>query len=358
MSAEAVMSKINISDEAAHELAKFNWFGAGPGQVYAGWTGPNFRKSLERFVDLSKLWNDRFQKAFTTTVGQYLIPTYLDPGLIDLTRQETPFVALLRRSTAVGLTVNIQQISDIASAQWLAESATLTEQDDTFARKTYNIKYGYAIGKVTGQMRAAGRTYVNALQEAIRLKGIALRRLEEKTALVGTTASSPGDPLTQYAQGYEGIFSIVRSYNSGSNENDLAGSASIQLTDVRDAIETAVSSNGQPNLIVCDLATYYDLKSQIADFERHVNQTEIAWGMTSYTIDGIPVVPSKMLPTTSGQRCLAVLDMNVLEMRVLQDVTYEPLAKTDDADKFMLKVYEVFADASGGKFHATIVGGT
>jgi hypothetical protein len=35
-----------------------------------------------------------------------------------------------------------------------------------------------------------------------------------------------------------------------------------------------------------------------------------------------------------------VLDTNVIEMRVLQDVSYEELAKTNDSVKFMLKCYE------------------
>jgi len=32
--------------------------------------------------------------------------------------------------------------------------------------------------------------------------------------------------------------------------------------------------------------------------------------------------------------------MSVWEMRVLQDLTYEDLAKTNDSEKFMLKIYE------------------
>jgi len=34
--------------------------------------------------------------------------------------------------------------------------------------------------------------------------------------------------------------------------------------------------------------------------------------------------------------------MSVVEMRVLQDLTYEDLAKTNDSEKFMLKIYEAF----------------
>ena len=110
-------------------------------------------------------------------------------------------------------------------------------------------------------------------------------------------------------------------------------------------------------MIVTDLGTYTSLKKQIQDWERHVDKTEIAWGMVSYTIDGLPVVWSHAIPDVDNQHAVAVLDMEMLSMRVLQDITFEKLAKTTDADKYMLKVYEVFTDKSGGKFHATIVGG-
>jgi hypothetical protein len=48
------------------------------------------------------------------------------------------------------------------------------------------------------------------------------------------------------------------------------------------------------------------------------------------------------LSNDSGSKCAYFLDLSVVEMRVLQDLTYEKLAKTNDSDKFFLKIYEVF----------------
>jgi hypothetical protein len=45
---------------------------------------------------------------------------------------------------------------------------------------------------------------------------------------------------------------------------------------------------------------------------------------------------------TTGNKAIYFLDLSVIEMRVLQDLTYEKLAKTNDSDKFMLKIYETF----------------
>jgi hypothetical protein len=54
----------------------------------------------------------------------------------------------------------------------------------------------------------------------------------------------------------------------------------------------------------------------------------------------IPVVPSQYISTTTGSKAIYFLDQEHIEMRVLQDMTYEDLAKTNDSQKFMLKMYE------------------
>ena len=46
------------------------------------------------------------------------------------------------------------------------------------------------------------------------------------------------------------------------------------------------------------------------------------------------------MSNASGSKAMYFLDLSVWEMRVLQDLTYEELAKTADSEKFMLKIYE------------------
>jgi hypothetical protein len=57
-------------------------------------------------------------------------------------------------------------------------------------------------------------------------------------------------------------------------------------------------------------------------------------------VGAIPVIPSMYLSNTSGAKQIFFLDTDFIEMRVLQDMTYEDLAKTNDSSKFMLKIYE------------------
>ena len=57
-------------------------------------------------------------------------------------------------------------------------------------------------------------------------------------------------------------------------------------------------------------------------------------------VGNIPVIPSQFLSNTSGAKQIYFLDTDFIEMRVLQDMTYEDLAKDNDSSKFMLKIYE------------------
>jgi len=57
-------------------------------------------------------------------------------------------------------------------------------------------------------------------------------------------------------------------------------------------------------------------------------------------VGSVPVIPSMFLSNTSGAKLNLFLDTDYIEMRVLQDMTYEDLAKTNDSQKFMLKIYE------------------
>ena len=54
----------------------------------------------------------------------------------------------------------------------------------------------------------------------------------------------------------------------------------------------------------------------------------------------ITVIPSQFMSNSSGSKAIYFLDMSVVEMRVLQDLTYTELAPTNDSKKFYLKVYE------------------
>jgi hypothetical protein len=336
-------------------------------EVYAG-TAPvekNLRKGIQsNFID--------YKKALTSTLSVYaagnlavLIPVYVDPEVVDLTRRATPLVELLPRVTNYGVNASFNQISAIATAQAVTEDAALTEQNDTYLRKTVPIKVLVSVGRVTEYMIEASRPYlssggyVDALSLDVRAKTLALRRLEEAMILLGdcatgTTWTEPvNSTAISCANSYEGLYNLISNANSNglggssSYKTDKAGAA-LSIADIRTGIRTARTAGGEPNLMVCDYATYDEIKSLIQDQLRYVSTQNIAWGITTLSFEGIPIIASRFLNTTAGTgamtpytgRSLFILDTNVIEMRVLRDVTYEELAQTNLSKKFVLSVFE------------------
>jgi hypothetical protein len=317
-----------------------------------------------------------FEKALTTTLSTYsagtlpvLIPVYVDPEIIDLTRRATPLVELIPRVTNYGKTAEYNQITAIATAQFLPEDPAENEQNDTFARKKLDIKYLYSIGRVTGPMFAASKQYlssggyVDALSLEVKNKTLALKRLEEAAILLGDATTNWTEPVNSTTitatYSFDGLYNLITGNNasglaagggyggSAGNYTDLGG-VSLSISSLRTAIRTPRTRGGEPNLIVTDYATYDVIKSLIQDQLRYVSTQTIAWGITTVSFEGIPIIASRFLSTTAGTgamvpqtgRSLFVLDTNVIEMRVLQDVSYEELAKTNDSVKFHLKCYE------------------
>ena len=310
------------------------------------------------------------RKALTTTLSTYsagtlpvLIPVYVDPEIVDLTRRATPLVELIPRVTNFGKTADYNQITTIASALPKAEDAALTAQDDSYTRRSVSIKYLYSVGRVTGPMFAASKQYlasggyVDALSLEVKNKTLALKRLEEAMILLGDSQTDWTEPVNSTtitaAVSYDGLYNFITDANScslGGSSSYLTdnGGAAITIDTMRASIRTCRTAGGEPNLIVTDYATYDDVKALIQDQLRYVSTTTIAWGITTVSFEGIPIIASRFLSTTAGTgsgvpadaKSMFFLDTNVIEMRVLQDVSYEELAKTNDSIKFMLKCYE------------------
>ena len=314
-----------------------------------------------------------FRKALSTTLSTYsagtlpvLIPVYVDPEIVDATRRATPLVELIPRVTNYGKTADFNAITTIGTAQALGEDAALTEQNDVYYRTNIPIRYLYSVGRVTGPMFAASKQflasggYVDALSLEVKNKTLALKRLEESMILVGDGSTNWTEPVNSTtvigANSFNGIAPLIKNTNStydtawytaASHYTDMAGTG-ISINYLRTFVRTPRTFGGEPNLVVTDLSTYDAIKALIQDQLRYVSTTTIAWGITTVSFEGIPIIASRFLSTTAGtgsgtiynSRSLYVLDTNVIEMRVLQDVSYEELAKTNDSVKFMLKCYE------------------
>ncbi len=345
-------------------------FGALPDKTrYAdAWNKTDFRGELLKRLQIGV-------KALTSTTGgagtagYALVPIYVDPRIVDVTRKETPLVELIPRVTNQGLTADWNKITAKGGGYTAIEDAALPETNDTYVRASTSIKFLYAVGRITGQMQAAMPSYMlegfqpqggglgdsafnnvgapNAKQIEVIMKAREMRELEENLIVNGSVSSDS----TQF----DGIVAL----QSTTNQLDL-DSAALTWDDIETTVRYAIDDGGRPKLGVASSAVVQDIRKLIVD-TFHYNPSDLAgalpFGVSASIIlktmaGDIPVIFSRFLSNTSGAKQIYFLDTDWIEMRVLQDMTYEDLAKTNDSQKFMLKIYEclIFRNSAFNSF--------
>jgi len=96
-------------------------------------------------------------------------------------------------------------------------------------------------------------------------------------------------------------------------------------------------------MLITDAFTASSLVMQMMDYIKYNDPVEIAWGLKApsmLTVVGqLPIVVSQFMPVENNEKRIFCINTNYVEQRVLQDITFERLAKTGDSEKFMLKTY-------------------
>lgn len=292
------------------------------------------------------------------TAGYAMVPVYVDPKIVDQSRKNTPLTELIPRVTNQGMTADYNVITAKGGAFTAEEDAALSETNTTYDRKSEYIKFLYAVGRVTGPSVASQPSYVlmgmqgagavggfsdesapNAMQQEVLVKARELKELEENLLINGnkTTSGVSGNPN---GTEFDGIVTIMSSTNTVDKNT-----SALDLNDFHTATQYAFDDGGRPNLGVASSAAFTDLLKLVSAKIGYMQAAEVsAWGFSQvkiHTIVGaIPIIPSMFLSNTSGSKAIYLLDLSVVEVRVLQDMTYQELAQTNDSRKFMLKMYE------------------
>ena len=297
-----------------------------------------------------------------------IIPVYVDPAIIDITRKETPIVELIPRVANRGKSADFNRITALGSTGFQTEDAALSEVNDTIGRKSATIFFQYAVGRVTGPVQAASAEYIDGMNLEVLNKTKQLRYIEEQAFLVGNgtaanTRWSDGSAAVPWnSAAYSGLSlqqegtSVAAGENVWGTSNNIVDVANgnLALSHIRSGIQQAEQAGGRPKLIITDTVSVRIVKGLMNEFQRLNDTTNFAWGITAITIDGIPVIPSKLMPRTTRQRKILIIDTDVIEARVLQDIVFERLAKTNDSDKFYLKVYETIINKAP-EFSAQVI---
>ena len=361
-----IKSMGNIDDRSAYAHS----FGLLPNHtVYAGSKDfedkrPELKAICEQGMAAAQLKALSNNTMGAGTAGYSLIPVYVDPRIVDRSRKFTPWTEILQRVTNQGVTADYNYISAKGAAHTKFESAAQAEQDDTEARASTAIKYLYAVGSVTGPVQAAMPSYMvqglnpagngmdtasfnsptapNAKQYQVLKRAQALKELEENLIWNGnatTSAITGNDDGTEYS----GIITLQSTTNTVGKST-----TALDWADIETAVQYAYDDSGRPNVAGASSSVVADIRNIMVDqFRMNPGQLGGSAGfgipaplVVETMVGPIPIVPSQYISNTTGSKAIYFLDTENIEMRVLQDMTYEDLAKTNDSQKFMLKMYE------------------
>lgn len=262
--------------------------------------------------------------------GYVPMPLSYDGAVIDITRKFTPIKGLIPKVTNKGLTANYYRLTARGDAAWGGENPALDETDDTKKLESDTIKYCRIVGRVTGVAEVGGAHFESTMRAEMLQKTQSLNETIENTLINGDNDTYDYQP--------DGLIQLLTA-----NKTDMSGDDPT-LQDIDGLVNDCFVDKGAPNLLITDPYTASTLKDQIMSNVRYQNPyTSVAWGLQALSINTvvgeIPMIVSQFMPTTADARRVLCVNTNFLEQRVLQDITFQRLAKTDDSEKFMLKTY-------------------
>ena len=277
---------------------------------------------------------------YTSTSGSIpvLVPTVVDSQLYDVTFRATPLASgMLPRVTNMGLFADYIVRTTLSTAKWRAEMGALASAESTYTRYAKSMSYCYAVGELSGPLMVASKVWQDALRIETEGQYRSLKELEENTIINGNPTTDDVTGGTTDSKSFKGLIQTIAT--NYVNKTDTK----ISLANIRDAIRVIREAKGDPDLIVTDYKTLDDVKGLITDILRYPAPTgSINFGIESIVFEGVPIIPDLFMPTTATAREMLVLTVKKqgnIQLRVLQDSTFEELAKTADTYKFMIKEY-------------------
>lgn len=312
-----------------------------------------YEKNAEKINKSFQKWTNSYIKkdVRTTTTSEYdsatsysasdgylpvLIPIWVSPDIVNLSQAETPVYAMLPKIAVRGKFYDFnKRLKPSTNAYWGVENGPVDDYTDTYSRTVVAMKYAYARGGVTGQMQVHARNYIDMEREVIKNRTADLLQLIE-TEILAASAST---------NGFNGMGATI-------STNDTTLSASLALSDLRTSINycklggktySTQYKGKKPNMIITNIQTNDDIKALLVAYLRYTPPgIKLAWGFDVIEFEGIPIVTSQFMTTTSTSKAIYIINTDVCKMAIALDLTMERLAKTKDANEFFIKWYGSF----------------
>lgn len=280
-----------------------------------------------------------------------ILPTFLDPEYTYAVPSDAPAFASLPRKASLGAMASYNRVTALATATsiMLSEAEASNPEFssvDTNARVNLKRAIAEVFGGVSGFQRASGEGFKDALAEAHRSRLLYL-----------LTAGLEDQVLNGAGTGNE-MTGILTTQSTTNGQN--ASSAAVTLAQIQAAIRAAWTAGGDLESFgyaITDPVTFDYVKNLVAESLGYVNVENytLPWGLKTYSVQGIPFIKSRKMPTTTNQKKIMFVDRRYTYVDILTDVTTELYGKTADDQKFAIKFYgNVVCRAP--EFQATVYG--
>lgn len=305
---------------------------------------------------------NEIRKALTAATSN-LMHVIADQDVTYLYKRPYPLQALIPTEANKGKTANFDIVGpyDFGSSGFGTEDQTFTESDITTYNRSQNIKYLYAVGRVTKAAQLAGLAQIpardvlairiDAAQDALRaereraLLGVTLDVTSTTNAFRATVASTD---IT-----YNGLYQMIRA-NTGASQcwvNSTAGTYDGIMADLDLTYRNMVKFAMQPNLAICDYRTFGIIRRGLMEYFRTEPTMQFAQGISKINLvfpnaDGLPLVPHPFMPMGAGLGAIQLIDTRLWARRSLWQDMYEELAKINLSQKFVVSAAETLVDKS------------
>ena len=315
-----------------------------------------------------------FRKAVTTASN--LMHTITDDAISYLYKRAYPFQAMIPMEANKGKAVNIDLLGpwDLDAAPG-TEDQMFTESDPSPYNRTQYIKYLYSVYRVTMAAQLAALAQIpprDMIAIRVDMAQDALRALRERMML--GVAYSPSDTTMawQSAYGtndvaYNGIYQIIQANTqtagSGANWVTSSGNTYDQINkDLDDSYQYMAKYGMQPNLAICDYATFGIYRRGLWDHFRTGPIHELTSGITKIELafpnaGGLQMMPHIFMPTTTGSRAIIMIDTRMLARRVLWQDMNTQLAQINLSQKGVISAAETLIDKSDVSGALSLQGG-
>jgi len=312
------------------------------------------------FIDPGAFDLPNVEKAVDST-ERAVLRQDLETVITRVDMRGTPLRKRWSRTRANGLTHEYTQRTSLGSpaTSFYADGQLPNDGTTRYLRKGKQVKCIGEVGRVTGLMIAAGRSFADQLALEQQARMVSVLQAEESALLygdstVGVSVTNPDGTVTvQYLQ-FDGAHRI--NVNEGGivvDASAFSGGQKISIPLVNSVIQNVYDNLGEPTAIVVGSREKRFFNELLQSFVRYngdgVVHVERQLGVSVMYYDSdfgsLPIIPTRYIQPAAGLTsafvfCEKTAGENIIEIAELQTIGAQPLAKIDDSERFMINEYE------------------